>query len=101
MSIDQHAVIVVLPQPWLDLRFEVPEQRADVTVSIDYEVALYAVTMTMQIAALVVQGFVAMSGVELVLLLNDHELPSSHRLPPAVSVEPKWREITGPVRMGR
>ena len=72
MSVDQHAVIVSLFQPRFHFGVEVAEERADVTVSLDFEVTFHSVAMPVQIAAFVLQGFVTVSCVELVLLLNDH-----------------------------
>jgi hypothetical protein len=72
MDIDQHSVIVVQFQPRFDFFVERAEQRADVTVSLDFKETPQAVPMSVQVAALVHQRFVAMSRVELVVFLNDH-----------------------------
>ena len=48
------------------------KQRADVAFSLHFEVHSKAISVTMNVAAFVVQSFVSMSSVELVLFLDDH-----------------------------
>jgi len=73
MNIDQHPVVVVRFQPGLDLRIKITEQGTDVSVALNIEEAPHSVAMAVQITAFILQRFIAMSSVELVLLLNDHD----------------------------
>ena len=72
VSIDQHSVIVLLLEPWFNFVVKISKQRADVTVSFDFEMQLQAVAMPVDIAAFVLQCFVAMSCIKFVLLFDDH-----------------------------
>lgn len=76
---NQHCVVVMLLQPRFDLSIKVAEERADVSISFDFKKALETIPVPMQIPALVLKRFVAMRGVELVLLLNDHSRFSIRR----------------------
>ena len=68
VHVDQHRVIVLGLEKRLDLVVELGEQRRVRPGAFDFEETGYAVPMAVQVAALVVQLFVAVSGVELVLL---------------------------------
>ena len=70
--VDQHSVIVFLLEPGFDFVVEISEQGADVTVAFDFEMQLQAIAMPVDIAAFVLQRFVAVSCIKFVLLFNDH-----------------------------
>lgn len=83
VDVDQHSVIVILFYQWLDLRIEVTEQSRDGTFAFYLEMANQTVAMTVQVAALVFQLFVAMCRVEFVLFANNHLV--------TISVKTVWR----------
>ncbi len=72
VNVDQHAMIVILLEPWLNLRVKVSKERADIAVTFHLEVAPQSVAMTMKIPAFIQQCLISVRGVKLVLLLDDH-----------------------------
>jgi hypothetical protein len=70
--VDQQSVIVVLFQPRFDPRVEVSEQGADLTTAFHFKDATQAIAMTMQVAAFVLQSFIAVGSVEFVLFFDQH-----------------------------
>ena len=70
---NQHRVVIFGLEKRFDYLIEVAEQRADRSRPLDLEKTADAVPMSVQIAALVVQLFVAMRRVKLVVLLDDHD----------------------------
>ena len=72
VNVDQHPMIVELFDVGLDLGIEVAEERRERTRPLHFKMTTKTVTMAMQIAAFVLKLLVPMSGVELVIFLDDH-----------------------------
>jgi hypothetical protein len=72
VPMDQHPMVVFVAEQWFHDSVKVGEQDSQVPGSLDLEKARQPVAMPVEIAALVGQLFVSMSGVKPVLLLNDH-----------------------------
>jgi hypothetical protein len=67
------------------LRVEVYPKRADITITFYLKVASQSLAMTMQIPAFVQQCLIAVCGVKLLLVLNDHK-----NVPMSVFLGPDW-----------
>ena len=85
VNVDQHAMVVIFFQPRLNLRVEVYPKRADITITFYLKVASQSLAMTMQIPAFVQQCLIAVCGVKLLLVLNDHT-----NVPMSVFLGPDW-----------
>ena len=72
MPVDQHSVVVLVLQQRFDSLIEIAEQRRQVARSFDFEEARQAIAMAVDVAALVLQFFIAVRGIEFVLLLDNH-----------------------------
>jgi len=73
VDIDQHPVVIIFLEPWFDLRVKVTKQRTDISLTLHFEVAQNSITMTVQVSALIHKGFISVSCIKLILLLNHHE----------------------------
>ena len=72
VAVDQHPVIVLLPEPRFDFVIEVAKQSADITITVHLKMQLQPVAMSVDVAALVPQRFIAMGRIELVMFFDDH-----------------------------
>ena len=65
-------MVVIFFQPRLNLRVEVYPKRADITITFHLKVASQSLAMTMQIPAFCPPCLIAVYGVKILLVLNDH-----------------------------